>query len=450
MTPQQKLVVLTSILASFVAFLDGSIINVALPAISRDLGGGLSVQQWIVDAYLLSLGALILLAGSLSDLFGRRRILTIGLVGFGVTSVLCAIAPSALFLIIARGLQGMAGALIVPSSLALIMSTFSGHAQGRAIGIWTGWTGVAFVVGPLLGGFLVDTGSWRLIFAINILPIIITLLCVKLLQAEKHITMHPAIDVTGAILGIAGLAGPVYALIQQPHYGWTNPQVIAPLIVGLLALLMFILHERRTKEPMMPLDLFQNRNFAIGNIATVMIYAGLSLATFLLTVYLQQVAGYSAIAAGAALLPITVLMFFLSGRAGTLASKFGPRLFMTAGPIIAGLGFFTMLRTQVQTQYWTQLFPGIIIFGLGLSLTVAPLTSAILGSIAKQRAGIGSAINNAVSRIAGLIAIALVGVVTGPQLDLAGFKRGLIVMALLLIIGGLVSAAGIRNHDVTP
>ncbi|MDB5182636.1 MAG: transporter [Candidatus Saccharibacteria bacterium] len=448
MTKQQRLVLIISILASFVAFLDSSIINVALPAIVKDLGGGLAAQQWIVDAYLITLGSLILLAGSLSDLFGRKKILMAGLVGFGVASLLCAVAPSSLFLIIARGLQGIAGALIVPSSLALIMSAFEGSAKGKAIGTWTGWTGISFIVGPLLGGLLVDSGSWRFIFAINILPIAITLWLMRSL-AHEAIKNKVNIDSLGAVLGIVGLGGPVFALIEQSRYGWSSPRILAPLIVGILSFLAFLWHENNTKEPMLPLGLFAVRNFSVGNIATVAIYGGLSLATFLISVFLQQVSKFSAVEAGLSLMPITIIMFFLSGRFGALAGKFGPRFFMTAGPLLASLGFLTMLRVQQHVHYASQLLPGVLLFGLGLSLTVAPLTTAILGAINSKQSGIGSAINNAVSRVAGLVSIAFLGVIIGPTLNVASFHKGILVVAALFAIGGLVSAVGISNKKLS-
>lgn len=444
MTTQQRHVLWVSILASFVSFLDGSVVNVALPAIAKELGGGLTTQQWVVDAYLITLGALIMVAGSLSDLFGRKRILRAGLLGFGIASILCAIAPSSVFLILARALQGVFGALLVPSSLALIISTFKGAAQGKAIGRWTAWTGMAFIFGPLLGGFFVDTLSWRWIFAINVVPIAITLwLMRRLSQADP--ARQVGVDVRGAVLCAIGLGSAVFALIEQGHYGWSNPRIFLPLIVGVALLIAFVWHERRTANPMLPLTLFKERNFAYGNLATFAIYGGLSVATFLVVVYVQQVAGYSAMQAGLALMPVTLSMFFLSSRFGTLAATYGPRLFMTVGPILGAVGFLLMMAAQSRLHYWTQLFPGIVVFGIGLSITVAPLTSAILGSIDSAQAGIGSAVNNAVARIAGLLAIAAIGVVVGTKITTLGFRRGLLATATLLILGGLISFMGIRN-----
>jgi EmrB/QacA subfamily drug resistance transporter len=445
MSRQKRLVLVISILASFVAFLDSSVVNVALPAIKHDLGGGLVTQQWVVDAYLITLGALILLAGSLSDLFGRKRILTAGLLGFAAASILCAIAPTSAFLIISRGLQGIAGALLVPSSLAIIISTFSGQEQGKAIGTWTAWTGISFIIGPLLGGFLVDAYSWRLIFAINLLPIAVCVwLLTKLKQSEQ--TKHIKIDVVGAVLCSLGLSGFVFGLIEQPHYGWHSPLILGPLICGILLLIGFIWFENRTSEAMLPLSLFNIRNFRVGNIATIAIYGGLSIATFLIVIFLQEVGGYSAFEAGLSLLPVTIIMFLLSPRFGALSAKYGPRLFMTLGPMLAGAGFLIMLRVSAQVDYWSQLFPGVIAFAVGLSMTVAPLTSAVLGAIEKQHAGIASAVNNAISRLAGLITVALVGVIVGTNINLHGFHRAITVTAGLLIAGGVISALGIRNH----
>lgn len=445
MIKQQRLVLVIAILASFVAFLDGSVVNVALPAIASELGGGFVIQQWVTDAYLITLGSLILIAGSLSDIIGRKKILQIGLVGFLVASLLCAIAPSGVFLVVARALQGVAGALLVPSSLALIISAIKGPAQGKAIGAWTAWTGVAFIMGPLLGGFLVDTLSWRWIFAINALPISLTMILMHRLRLEEKVNTLSRIDFKGALLCTFGLGGVVYGLIEQSRYSWGSPLIYLPLLFGVLALIWFVRHEQRIASPMLPPELFKVRNFSVGNIATLAIYAGLAVATFLLTIFLQQVGGYSAIEAGLALLPVTIIMFVLSSQFGALAGKFGPRMFMTIGPIIAGVAFLYFLRTDQSADYWTQIFPAVVLFGLGLSVTVAPLTAAILGAIDSKHAGVASAVNNAVARIAGLLAIAALGVIVGPNITLGGFHDGMLVTAVLLFAGGVVSALGIQN-----
>lgn len=434
-----------AILSAIVAFLDGTIVNVALPAITRELGGGLVTQQWVVDAYLITLGSVILLAGSLSDAFGRKRVLFWGLVGFGVTSLLCAIAPTATVLIVARALQGIAGALLVPSSLALITSTFSGAAQAKAIGTWTAWTSAGFLVGPLLGGLLVDHLDWRYVFGINLLPIAVTLILLAKLPADPARKADARVDVVGAILGIIGLGLPVFALIEQDRLGADNPIIIGSVVVGVVALAAFLWHESRTAQPMLPLGLFRVRNFWVGNLATVFIYGALSFGTLLVSLFLQQVAGYSATLAGLAMLPVTVLSILLSTAIGQLAGRLGPRLFMGLGPIIAGAGFLLMLSITASGDYWTTVFPGVVVFGIGLTITVAPLTSAILGAIEPERAGIASAVNNAVSRVAGLVTVASVTLVVGSTLDVAGLHRAIWLTAGLLILGGVVSLIGITN-----
>jgi EmrB/QacA subfamily drug resistance transporter len=445
----QRLVLWIAILASFVSFLDGSVINVALPAIAKELGGGLITQQWVVDAYLITLGALILLAGSLSDVLGRIVILRIGLIGFGVTSLLCAVAVNPEMLIVARGLQGIAGALLVPSSLALITSNFDGVARGRAIGRWTAGTTVAFLAGPTLGGVIVDTIGWRWVFVINVFPIAATLILLAMLGQKDVRQPGMSIDYLGAVLCVLGLGGPVYALIEQGHYGWGSPVILVPFIVGVLCFAGFLVRERLAKQPLMPLSLFSVRNFAVGNISTALVYGALSMGGFIIVIFLQQVAGWPATLAALATLPIGILNISLSSWLGTLSAKYGSRWFMGFGPILAGLGFLLMLTSTRDVNYWTQLLPGVLLFGLGLSATVAPLTSTILGSISETQSGIGSAINNAVSRVAGLIAIAFLGLVIGPHVDLDGFHRTLILTAVLLILGGIVSVIGIQNSRST-
>jgi EmrB/QacA subfamily drug resistance transporter len=442
----QRLILWIAILASFVSFLDGSVINVALPAIERELGGGLATQQWVVDAYLITLGSLILLAGSLSDVLGRIVILRIGLIGFGVTSLLCAFAINPEMLIVARGLQGIAGALLVPSSLALITSSFDGAARSRAIGRWTAGTTVAFLAGPTLGGVIVDTIGWRWVFVINVFPIAATLILLFVLSQKDVREEGMKIDYLGAVLCVLGLGGPVYALIEQGHYGWGSPIILVPSVVGLLCFAGFIVRQKFGKMPLMPLSLFTVRNFAVGNISTALVYGALSVGGFIISVFLQQVAGFPATLAALATLPMGILNISLSSLAGSLSGKWGPRLFMGLGPIVGGAGYLLMLGAGAHPNYWTQLLPGILLFGLGLTATVAPLTATILGSISDTQAGIGSAINNAVSRVAGLVAIAFLGLVIGTHVDVSGFHRTLILTAGLLILGGIVSLIGITNH----
>jgi EmrB/QacA subfamily drug resistance transporter len=402
-------VLLASILTSFVAFLDMTVVNVALPAIRADLGGGIAAQQWTVDAYLLTLGSLMPAAGSLSDLFGRKRVLVAGLAGFGLASLACAAAPSLVVLIVARGLQGAAGALLVPSSLALIIANFTRDEQPKAIGTWTAWSGISTLAGPLLGGALVDAGSWRWVFAINVVPIAATLGVVAALDAEQKPDAERHVDFLGAALCALGLGGVMFGLIEGPQRGFGDAVIATSLVGGTLAFAAFVAYETRARDPMIEPALFRQRNFAIGNAATLAIYAGLSGSMFLVTVFLQQVAGYSATAAGTALMPMTLILFALSPVAGRLAARHGPRWFMAGGPLTGAAGVALTTLLDAEGRYVEDLLPGVLVFGVGLSLTVAPLTSAVLGCIGEHQAGIGSAVNNSVARVAGLLAIAALG-----------------------------------------
>ncbi len=490
-----KRVALTaSILGSGIVFLDSTIVNVALPAIRSSLHGGLAVQQWVVEAYLLTLSSLLLVGGSLGDLLGRRRIFSLGLIGFGGFSLVCALAPSSGVLIAARAAQGIAGAMLVPSTLALIMDTFPENERAAAIGSWTAWTGIATVIGPLGGGLLIQAASWRWIFAVNVIPVLITLGLLRRLPADRRTPGR--VDVVGALLCAFGLAGPVFALIEQPTHGWGDPRVAAPLIVGVCLLVAFVAWEHATPEPMMPLHLFRVRNFAVGNLTTLTLYAGLGVATFFVVVFIQQVGGYTPLEAGMALLPITVIMFTLSRRFGALADRLGPHRFMGFGPLVAGLGLLLLARTNAQANYLTQILPGLVVFGLGLAATVAPLTATVLSSVEAGHAGLASGVNNAVARVAGLLAIAALGAAVSatfvsrldhdlaaktlaPQTHAAvrtartrplvtdasgvpagqraevrvalvdssvyAFRVGMIIAAALAALGGVIALAGIRN-----
>lgn len=444
LTSTQRLVVTIAVLASFVTFLDGTVVTVALPAISRELGGGITTQQWVVDAYLITLSALILLAGSLSDAYGRVRIMRIGLIAFGIASIAVAAAPDPLILIIARALQGAAGALLVPSSLALITAMMRGEVQARAIGVWTAFTTGAQLAGPLLGGLFVDYASWRFVFLINVLPIAVTLFLLPRLGVVDR-PSGVRIDWWSGVLCALGLGSLVFALIEQPHQGWTAPGIWIPGVAGIVLLTLFLLRQRRGTHPLMPLDLFTIRNFSWGNLATLFIYAALSLNGFVIGVYLQQGAGLGATAAGLASLPLTILMILLSSRAGAWAGRYGPRIFMTVGPLLMAAGALLLLTVSEDFSYWWQVLPAMIVMGLGLSLTVAPLTATILGAVDESRSGIASAINNAVSRVAGLLVVAMLSTIVGGTLDLGGFHNAAWVTAALMALGGLVSWIGIRR-----
>jgi EmrB/QacA subfamily drug resistance transporter len=446
MTRDQRMVLWIAILGSFVSFLDGTVVTVALPAIQEDLGGGLTTQQWVVDAYLITLGALILVAGSLSDVLGRLLVLKIGLLGFGVTSIAIAAAPAPEFLIAARALQGVAGALLVPSSLALITANFRDAAQARAIGIWTAATTAAMIAGPVLGGLFVDLLSWRLVFLINVVPLAVTLWLVARLGHRDSRRPGATVDLLGAALCAIGLGASVFALIEQPNLGWSSPAIWGTLTIGLAAFAGFLVRQRFARQPMMPLSLFRVRNFWTGNLATWFVYAALSLNGFVLGVYLQQGAGLPATLAGLATLPVTVLMIAFSSRVGALAGRWGSRLFMTVGPLLMAGASLLLLTVREDFSYWWQVLPSVLLFGAGLTLTVSPLTSTILGSIDASRSGIASAVNNAVARVAGLVVIALLATIVGGSLDLDGFHRAAIVTAALLAIGGVVSFLGIRDR----
>lgn len=445
----QRLVVSVAVLASFVTFLDGTVVTVALPAISRELGGGIATQQWVVDAYLITLSALILLAGSLSDAYGRVRVMRIGLIAFGVASIAVAAAPDPLVLIIARAAQGAAGALLVPSSLALITATMRGELQSRAIGVWTAFTTAAQLVGPLMGGLFVDLLSWRFVFLINVLPIAVTLVLLGRLDLPEH-ERDVRVDWVSGILCALGLGAVVFALIEQERLGWSDPGIWMPGAAGLVLLAVFLWRQARSAHALLPLSMFTVRNFGWGNVSTLFVYAALSLNGFVIGVYLQQGPGLSATAAGLASLPVTVLMILLSSRAGAWAGRLGPRLFMTVGPLLMAVGALLLLTVGRDFDYWWQVLPAMIVLGLGLALTVAPLTSAILGAIDERRSGIASAVNNAVSRVAGLLVVALLSTIVGGSLDLGGFHSAAIVTAALFAAGGVVSWIGIRRNPAEP
>ncbi len=494
----KRVTLVACILGSGIALLDGTVVNVALPTIQRALGGGLAAQQWVVNGYLLTLGSLILVGGSLGDLYGERKVFAIGVAGFGFASVICAVSPSIGVLVAARALQGIAGALLVPSSLAVIVNTFPAEERGGAIGTWTAWGAIAGVLGPLAGGELLAIASWRWIFVINV-PLAAA--CVWLILAA--IPAMPArdrggrhVDYPGALLCALGLGGPVFALIEQPRLGWSSPGVYLPLIAGFALLAMFTYYESRAKDPMLPLVLFRRRNFSAGNVETFAMYAGLAILFFFLVLFLQQIGGYSPLKSGLATLPVTVVMFFLSRRFGALADRFGPRFFMGVGPLVGAAGLLLFQMTGAKADYLSEVLPPLLIFSLGLSMTVAPLTAAVLAG-SEKAAGIASGVNNAIARVAGLLGTAAVGaaiassfvssingrlsgVVLGgaaraavteakrlplglPNLhgmpsaqahavrsaaegaSLHSFHLGMAIAAALVAIGGMVGAAGIRN-----
>jgi EmrB/QacA subfamily drug resistance transporter len=495
---QQRLTLIATILGSAVVFLDGTIVNVALPSIGRGLGAGLAGQQWVLEAYMLTMVSLLLVGGSLGDQFGRRRLFVIGLVTFGATSILCALAPSEEFLVGARALQGVAGALLVPGSLAIVAATFSGEERGKAVGTWTAWTGIATVFGPAGGGALVGLTSWRAIFWVNIPLIAATVvLTLRVVEESSDADAFRGIDVPGVLLSAAGLAGPVFALIEQPSHGWGDALVWVPLLAGIACFVAFVIWEAHAPRPMLDLSLFRIRNFAVANLTTLSVYAGLGAGLLFVGLYVQQVVGYTPLEAGLATTPISLCLFFLSPRFGRLASGVGPRWPMTFGPIVAGVGVLLFMRLDQGASYVTDVLPAVLVFGLGMSATVAPLTATVLDSVAPNRVGIASGINNGVSRVAGLLAIAVLGAVIsahfGARLDselgsrpvspavasavteakeqplgvpdtgdlgpvqtrrivaasadasTSAFHLGALLAGLLMILGGIAAGVGIRN-----
>jgi EmrB/QacA subfamily drug resistance transporter len=458
-TSRQRLILLAAILGSGVATIDGSIVNVALPAIERDLGGGLSAQQWVSNAYLLALGSLILIGGSLGDIYGERRVFALGLAAFGVFSVACALAPTIEVLIGARALQGAAAALMVPSSLAIIVAGFAPDERGAAIGAWTAWGGIAAIVGPLAGGVIVDQASWRWIFALNVPFVLATVALVLIAVPGTTSTTRRRVDYVGAALCATGLAGIVFALIEQPHYGWGSPVIVVTLVGGIVAFAAFLWYERRVAEPMLELALFSHRNLAVGNAETLALYGGLGILFFFLTIFLQEVAGYTALESGLAVVPVTLVLFALSRRFGALADRFGPRVFMGGGPLVAAVGILLLLRTGLDTDFVTDLLPALLVFALGLSLTVAPLVATVLADVDEEDAGIASAINNAVARVAGLVGVSVVGVVIATTLvgdtfaanseSVRAFHQTVVICAALVAAGGVLGAVGIVNPHRT-
>ena len=416
-TRHKQLALAAAIIGSGVGMLDSSIVNIALPTIQRDLGGGLAAQQWVVNAYLLTLGSLILDGGSLEDVFGARRVFSLGVGGFGTISVLCGLAPSIAALVAFRALQGVAGALLVPSSLALIVAVFPEPERGRAVGTWTAFTTVAIVIAPLLGGGLLAGGSWRLIFFVNVPLVVLCIALIRAAVAPNDVEQLPRrrIDIPGALACVLGLGGVVFALIEQPRLGWSSAGVIVPLVAGVASLAAFVQLERRGRDPMLPSALFARPNFSAANVETLVVYAGLSVLVFFLPLYLQQVAGYAPIASGLALLPVTFLMFFGSRAVGALSAKYGARFFMSVGPLTGAVGLVLLLRVGASASYLTDVLPAIVAFGVGLTLTVAPLTATVLDSVSPSEAGIASAVNNAVARVAGLVATAAAGSVLAAR-----------------------------------
>jgi len=452
-------VLLASILGSGLAGIDATVVNVALPAIGKDLQADFSSLQWTITAYTLTLASLILLGGSLGDRYGRRRVFVIGVVWFATASLLCGLAPTAPLLIAARALQGVGGALLTPGSLAMIQASFAPQDRARAIGAWSGLGGVATAVGPFLGGWLIQVASWRWVFLINApLAVVVVLVAQRHVPETRDGTATGHIDTLGAGLGVLGLGGVTYAIIEAPVRGVGDPVVVAAALVGLAAMAGFLLAESRERHPMLPLSMFSSRQFSAANAVTFLVYGAFGGALFLLVVQLQVVAGFSPLAAGTALLPVTVVMLLLSARGGQLAQRIGPRLPMSLGPLVCAAAMVLMLRIGPGASYARDVLPAVLVLGLGLALLVAPLTATVLAAADVHRAGVASGVNNAVARAAGLIAVAALPAVAGlsgaSYTDAAqfnsGFRIALAVAAGLLVVGAGVAAVTIRNDVLAP
>jgi EmrB/QacA subfamily drug resistance transporter len=452
-------VIATSVLGSGIAFIDGTVVNAALPAIAADLGADLADLQWVITGYLLTLSAFVVLGGSLGDRFGRKRVFVIGLVAFALTSLLCSAAPDVTVLIAARLVQGMAAALLLPSSLALISASFAPTDRGAAIGAWSGLGGIAGAIGPFLGGWLISAVSWRAVFLINV-PLCAVAIVLAVLHVPETLDADAPeqLDVAGSSALVLGLGGLVYALIEGPAASWTPVSIVAG-VVGVVGLVAFVVIERTSRHPMVPLDLFASRQFSGANGATLFVYASLGATTFFVVVYLQTSLGYSPLEAGAVFLPLTLLMLLFSARAGALAQRIGPRWPMTIGSLIVAIGVALFVRVAPGVSYVAGVLPATIVLGIGLTLTVAPLTTAVLAAVADNHAGVGSAVNNAVARIGSLLAVAVLPAMAGltdesGTLDLAdGFTRAMLLSAALALIGSVVACLTVRRStpvsDVT-
>jgi EmrB/QacA subfamily drug resistance transporter len=455
-TPAGRWVLLATISGSGMAMLDATVVNIALPSIGRDFGAGFQTLQWIVNAYSLTLAALILLAGALGDHFGRRRVFIIGVVWFALASLLCGLAPTGQILVAARALQGIGGALLTPGSLAIISSSFVATDRARAVGAWSGLGGVAAAIGPFLGGYLVLL-NWRAVFLINLpVAVFIVLVSLRHVPETRDAQSPPGLDVIGSVLAAAGLAGLTYALTSLGGGPGGSALVIVAGAGGVVALVVFVLVERRSPHPLVPLALFADRRFSVANAVTLLVYAGLGVFFFLLVLHLQIVAGFSPLVAGTALLPVTVLMLLLSARAGALAERIGPRLPMSVGPVLAAAGLLLTLRIGRGASYLGDVLPAVVVLGLGLSLTVAPLTATVLSSADPRYAGTASGVNNAVARSAGLLAVAVIPAVAGlagadytnPMSFEGGFDTAMLISAGVLALGALLSA--VLLHEPRP
>jgi EmrB/QacA subfamily drug resistance transporter len=452
-------VLVITVLGSGIASLDATVVNIALPTIGRDFNTGIAALQWVMTGYTLTLAAFLLIGGSLGDRLGRRKVYLIGIVWFAVASMACGFAPGAVFLIVTRMLQGVGAALLTPGSLAILEASFVPADRARAIGAWSGLSGVAVAAGPLVGGYLISAASWRWIFFINVpIAIAVVVLGVRHVPESRDPSVTGKIDYLGAVAAVVFLAGITFAFIEGPALGWTSPAVLTMALLAVAGLAGFLIRERRAAAPMLPLSLFAARQFTATNAVTFLVYAALTGATFLLPVVLQVVSGYSPLASGLALLPLTVIMLALSARSGQLAARIGPRLQMTVGPIVVGAGLAMLTMVTSGPSYVLYVLPAMLVFGLGLAITVAPLTATAMSSAPAEHSGIASAVNNDVARFGGLLAVAALPAAAGitgttyldPAALATGFRTAVLIAGGLCAAGGLLAAFTITNPEREP
>jgi len=452
-------VLTATVLGSSIAFLDATVVGIAQPAFGREFHATVAGLQWVSIGYMLTLSGLLLLGGALGDRFGRRRIFLIGVVWFGASSLLCAFAPSIGLLAAARAVQGVGAALLAPGSLAIIEASFAPQDRAGAIGAWSGLGGVAGAIGPFAGGYIITAFSWRYIFLINV-PLVIAVVLITLRHVPE--TRNPAasgrVDVPGALLALIGLAGLSYGLVSGPSLGWTSPPVLAALAGSIVAFAVFVAVERNVVEPLVPLGIFRSRQFSATNASTLLLYAVMSAIFFLMPIELQQVAHYSPMAAGASLLPITFCLLVFSRYSGALAARIGPRLQMSVGPLVVAVGMLLYTRIDASGGYALEVLPAVLVFGMGLAITVAPLTATALSSAPDEHAGIASAVNNTVARAGGMLAVAILPAAAGitgasylhPAQFQTGFEHASLIAAVVCAAAGLIAAALIRNPRGRP
>jgi EmrB/QacA subfamily drug resistance transporter len=452
-SPAGRWVLAASVLGSGMAALDATVVGIALPRIGKDFHAGVSSLQWVVTAYTLTLAAFLLLGGTLGDRFGRRRIFAVGIVWFALASALCGAAPNDAVLIAARALQGIGGALLAPGSLALLQSSFVPEDRAKAIGAWSGLGGVATAAGPLVGGYLLAVSTWRWVFLINVPLAVAVLLITARHVPESADPGAGRIDLGGGALGVLWLSALTYGLIEAPDAGWTSPQIIVAFVVSVVGVISFAVVESTVRQPMLPGGIFADRQFSAANAVTFLVYGALGGALFLLPVSLQQVSGYTPLAAGLSLLPLTLIMLTFSARSGRLATRIGPRVQMSVGPVVAGAGLMLLARSAHDHAYLTGVLPGVLLLGVGLTTAVAPLTSTAMASAPVEHAGLASAVNNDVARVAGLLTVALLPSLVGltgaaylhPSTFGRGFQHAMIVCGALAVVAGLLAAVTISN-----